>query len=117
MARAHDRAKSTSVSAAGPFFARTQANRVWLHLLGRGLVDPNDDFRATNPPSNPDLLDHLTAEFKANGFRLKPLVRRVLDPDGKVPYWNEHADGAHFPAMEVPDLLVDDIRGFFRAHG
>ena len=38
-------------------FARAQANRVWLHLTGRGLVDPNDDFRTSNPPSNPALLD------------------------------------------------------------
>jgi epoxide hydrolase len=40
----------------------------------------------------------------------------VLDPDLKVPYWNEHAEGAHFPAMEVPDVLVDDLRAFFRAY-
>jgi hypothetical protein len=61
-----------------PFFARAQVNRVWLHLMGRGLVDPNDDFRATNPPTNPDLLDWLARDFAANGFRLKPLVRRVM---------------------------------------
>jgi pimeloyl-ACP methyl ester carboxylesterase len=46
-------------------------------------------------------------------FGIEPLVRRVLDPEGKVPYWNEHAEGGHFPAMEVPDLLVDDLRAFF----
>ena len=34
-------------------FARMQVNRVWFHLLGRGLVDPVDDFRASNPPSHP----------------------------------------------------------------
>jgi len=61
-----------------PFFARAQANRVWLHLMGRGLVDPNDDFRATNPPSNPELLDWLAKDFAAGGFRLKPLVKRVM---------------------------------------
>ncbi|MFO0797677.1 MAG: DUF1549 and DUF1553 domain-containing protein [Gemmataceae bacterium] len=61
-----------------PFFARAQVNRVWLHLMGRGLVDPNDDFRATNPPSNPELLDWLAKDFAAGGFRLKPLVRRVM---------------------------------------
>ena len=43
-------------SPSNPFFARAQVNRIWLHLMGRGLVDPNDDFRATNPPSNPELL-------------------------------------------------------------
>src|SRR5205085_7989945 len=61
-----------------PFFARVQANRVWYHLMGRGLVDPNDDFRASNPPSNPPLLDHLAREFAAGGFRVKPLVRHVM---------------------------------------
>jgi hypothetical protein len=61
-----------------PFFARAQVNRVWLHLMGRGLVDPNDDFRATNPPSNPELLDYLARDFAANGFRLKPLVKRIM---------------------------------------
>ena len=61
-----------------PFFARTQANRIWLHLMGRGLVDPNDDFRATNPPANPELLDYLSQEFAAGGFRLKHLVRTIM---------------------------------------
>lgn len=60
------------------FFARAQANRIWLHLMGRGLVDPNDDFRATNPPSNPALLDWLTGEFRRSGFRLKPMVRTIM---------------------------------------
>ena len=40
-------------------FARVQANRIWFHLMGRGLVDPVDDFRASNPPSNEALLDFL----------------------------------------------------------
>jgi hypothetical protein len=61
-----------------PFFARAQVNRVWLHLMGRGLVDPNDDFRATNPPTNPELLDWLARDFAAGGFRLKPLVKRIM---------------------------------------
>jgi pimeloyl-ACP methyl ester carboxylesterase len=47
-------------------------------------------------------------------FGLEPLTRRILDPDERVPYWNEHAEGGHFPAMEVPDLLVEDLRAFFR---
>ncbi len=61
-----------------PFFARAQVNRVWLHLTGRGLVDPNDDFRATNPPTNPELLDWLAKDFAAGGFRLKRTVRAVM---------------------------------------
>src|SRR5262249_27334972 len=42
-----------------PFFARAVANRYWAHFFGRGIVDPLDDMRVTNPPSNPELLDAL----------------------------------------------------------
>jgi hypothetical protein len=48
-------------------------------------------------------------------FGIEPLVRRILDPDEQRPYWNEHAEGGHFPGLEVPELWVDDIRAFFRA--
>ncbi|HEV3436507.1 MAG TPA: DUF1549 and DUF1553 domain-containing protein [Gemmata sp.] len=61
-----------------PFFARAQVNRIWLNLMGRGLVDPNDDFRATNPPANPELLDYLAKDFAAGGFRLKRMVRTIM---------------------------------------
>jgi epoxide hydrolase len=46
-------------------------------------------------------------------FGEEPLVRRILDPEQTLPYWNEHPEGGHFPAMEVPDLLVGDLRAFF----
>src|SRR5262249_40285015 len=46
-----------------PFFARAAVNRTWYHLFGRGIVEPVDDFRSTNPPSNPALLDALAADF------------------------------------------------------
>jgi pimeloyl-ACP methyl ester carboxylesterase len=46
-------------------------------------------------------------------FGHEPLVRRILDPEQKLAYWNEHDRGGHFPAMEVPELLVGDIRSFF----
>jgi pimeloyl-ACP methyl ester carboxylesterase len=49
-------------------------------------------------------------------FGTEPLVRRILDPEEKLPYWNEHPVGGHFPAMEVPDLLVEDLRAFYRRH-
>jgi hypothetical protein len=62
-----------------PFFARAQVNRVWFHLFGRGLVEPNDDFRAANPPANPELLDALAADFVAHKFDLKHLVRLILN--------------------------------------
>src|SRR5262249_18496283 len=61
-----------------PFFARAQVNRVWHHLMGRGLVDPNDDFRASNPPVNGPLLDALAKDFVAHDFDLRHLVRTIM---------------------------------------
>lgn len=61
------------------FFAPSVANRVWFHLTGKGIVDPVDDFRDTNPPSNPQLLKALADHFARNGYRLKPLVRTILN--------------------------------------
>jgi hypothetical protein len=61
------------------YFAPSIVNRVWFHLLGKGIVDPVDDFRDTNPPSSPELLDALTKEFTKHGYRLKPLMRVILN--------------------------------------
>ncbi len=61
------------------YFAPSLVNRVWYHLLGRGIVEPVDDFRDTNPPSNPELLDALAKDFAKNGYRLKPLMRSILN--------------------------------------
>lgn len=62
-----------------PYFARSTVNRVWYHLFGRGIVEPVDDFRDTNPPSNPELLDHLAAEFVKSGYRIRPVLRLILN--------------------------------------
>jgi hypothetical protein len=64
---------------ANPYLARVQANRVWARLMGRGLVDPVDDFRPTNPPSHPALLDDLAHDFAHHGFDLRHLVRRITE--------------------------------------
>ena len=61
-----------------PFFARTQANRVWSYLLGRGIVEPNDDFRQSNPPANGPLLDALARELVDHRFDLKHLIRTIM---------------------------------------
>src|SRR5205814_1782437 len=66
-------------SPSNPFFARAQVNRVWYHLMGRGIVDPIDDFRATNPPSHPALLEALAADFVAHKFDLRYLIRLIMD--------------------------------------
>lgn len=60
-----------------PWFARAFVNRVWKELLGRGIIDPVDDVRVTNPPVNPELLDALTADFISHGFDLRHLVGTI----------------------------------------
>jgi WD40 repeat protein len=61
-----------------PFFARAAVNRVWATFFGRGLVEPVDDFRVSNPCVNDPLLDALAADFATHGYRLKHLVRTLL---------------------------------------
>jgi len=62
-----------------PWFAKNLVNRVWAHLLGRGIVEPVDDVRSTNPPSNPELLDALAKDFIAGGYDVHQLIRRITD--------------------------------------
>jgi Protein of unknown function (DUF1553)/Protein of unknown function (DUF1549)/Bacterial Ig-like domain (group 2) len=61
-----------------PFFARAVANRYWSHFFGRGIVDPIDDMRVTNPPTNPELLDALAKELVDSKFSLKHLVKVIV---------------------------------------
>jgi hypothetical protein len=61
-----------------PHFAKAIVNRVWSHFFGRGIVDPVDDFRASNPPSNGPLLDWLAQDFVAHKFDLKHLMRTIM---------------------------------------
>ncbi len=60
-----------------PYFARALVNRYWKHFLGRGLAEPEDDLRVTNPATNPELLDALARHFTAHGYDLKDLVRTI----------------------------------------
>jgi hypothetical protein len=62
-----------------PFFARNLVNRVWAHFLGMGIVDPVDDVRVSNPPSNPELLNALAQHYVDSGFNLKSLVREIVN--------------------------------------
>lgn len=66
------------VSEENPTFAKVAVNRVWAELFGVGIVDPVDDLRATNPPSNPKLLDALAAHFRGTKFNQKELLRTIL---------------------------------------
>ena len=62
-----------------PWFARLVANRLWKHYLGRGLVEPEDDLRTTNPATNEPLLNFLTGQVVANDFDLKAIMRLILN--------------------------------------
>ena len=59
-------------------FARNVVNRYWGYLMGRGIVEAIDDIRATNPPSNPELLDALARDFIADGYNLKQLITTIM---------------------------------------
>ena len=62
-----------------PFFARNLANLVWAHFFGQGIIEPVDDVRVSNPPSNPQLLDELAKNFTAYNYDFKKLVRDVCN--------------------------------------
>ena len=79
-------------------FARNIANRVWFQLMGKGVVDPVDDFRDSNPPSNPELLDELEKAFVAGGNRLRPLARLIVT---STVYRLDSSPAAKYPAMEA----------------
>jgi len=64
-------------SPTNPFFAKSISNRYWKHFFGRGLVEPEDDMRISNPPSNPELLDALARDLIDSGFDLKHLARSI----------------------------------------
>jgi hypothetical protein len=98
-----------------PFFARNVVNRFWGYLMGRGLVEPLDDLRATNPASNPELLDALAADFVAHKYDLKHLLRtifasRAYQLSSQVAAGNA-ADGAntHFARYTVKRLTAEQV--------
>jgi YD repeat-containing protein len=65
-------------SADNAFFSKSVVNRVWFHLMGKGIVDPVDDFRESNPSCNDELLDALAGDFAKNKFDMKHLVRTIM---------------------------------------
>lgn len=67
------------VSPENPWFAKNIANRVWAHFFGRGIIDPPDDVRVTNPPSHPELLESLGKDLAANGYDLRGLVAQICN--------------------------------------
>src|SRR5262249_51320535 len=96
-----------------PYFARAQVNRVWYHLLGRGIVDPIDDFRASNPPVNGPLLDALSKDFVAHHFDLRHLVRTIMNSRtyqlSAVPNATNREDETHFARGLVRPLQAEQL--------
>lgn len=99
------------------FFAKSVANRYVGYLLGRGLVEPVDDLRSTNPPNNVALMDALARDFANNGFNLKKLMRVILTSRlyqlDSQPNENNASDSrfySHFLVKRVPaEPLLDAI--------
>jgi hypothetical protein len=100
-------------SADNQAFVRSQANFVWYHLLGRGIVEPIDDFRVTNPPNNPALLDALANDFAANGFELRHLIRTIMTSRtyqlAAEPNETNRADEANFARATVRRLPAETL--------
>ena len=104
-------------SSRNPYFAKSYVNRVWSYLLGVGLIEPVDDIRAGNPPTNPELLDRLTDEFVKSGFDVRKLIKticksRTYQLDIGTNKWNKDDDinYSHALARRLPaEVLFDSI--------
>ncbi len=105
------------ISPKNPYFAKSLVNRYWSYFFGRGIIDPVDDIRAGNPPSNSALLEELTRKFIESDFDLKKLVRTITSSHSygrsfRTNEWNEddalnfsHADPRRLTAEQLYDAL------------
>jgi hypothetical protein len=100
-----------------PYFAKSYVNRLWSYLLGVGIIEPIDDIRAGNPPTNPQLLDKLTEEFIQSNFDVQQLIRTICESRTyqhaiATNQWNKDDDVnySHFYARRLPaEVLFDSI--------
>ncbi|WP_425619429.1 DUF1549 and DUF1553 domain-containing protein [Anatilimnocola sp. NA78] len=99
------------------YFAKSYANRLWGYLFGVGIIEPIDDIRAGNPPTNPELLDALTTDFVKSGFDVQHMLRticksRTYQLSVKTNKWNED-DGINYshalPRRLTAETLFDAI--------
>jgi hypothetical protein len=105
------------VDAKNPFFAKAVANRYWAHFFGRGIVDPLDDMRVTNPPSNPELLDALADDLVKNKYSLKALIKTICKSRtyGLSPVPNEfnrndkQSYSRYYPKRMSAEVLFDAV--------
>lgn len=100
------------------YFAKSYVNRLWGYLFGRGIIEPIDDIRAGNPPTNPELLDRLTSEFIKSGFNTQEILRticksRTYQHSIVANKWNQdddinfsHASARRLPAEVMYDALM-----------
>jgi hypothetical protein len=86
-----------------PLFAKSQVNRIWFNLMGRGIVDPVDDFRPTNPASHPALLDALARDFAEHHYDVRRVIRLVM------------ASKAYQVSGEPNDTNAEDESNYARA--
>jgi hypothetical protein len=107
------------------FFPRSLVNRYWKHFFSRGLVDPEDDMRETNPPTNPELLDALAEHFVKSGFNLKDLVQTICSSQvyqlsslpnqfNKV---DRHNFSRYFPKRLTAEVLFDSVNDMTKSEG
>src|SRR5262249_33879616 len=100
-----------------PYFAKAAVNRIWYHLFGRGIVDPVDDLRGTNPPCNAPLLEALADGFVRHGFDRKHLIPTILKSrpyqPRAAPTATNEADDIYFSHARVrllpAEALLDAI--------
>ncbi|MGH7202368.1 MAG: DUF1553 domain-containing protein, partial [Planctomycetaceae bacterium] len=96
-----------------PYFARSIVNRYWSYFFGIGIIEPVDDIRASNPPSNPELLDALEKDFIEHGFDLKRLVRTIVSSHSyqrsfRPNEWNED-DALNFSHAQPRRLTAEEL--------
>ncbi len=105
---------------ANPFFAKSLVNRYWKHFFKRGLIEPEDDIRDTNPPSNPELLDALAKHFVESGYDLKAVVRVLAQSSAyqlsAMPNQHNAVDTQNFsrfyPRRMPAEVLLDAVDQF-----
>jgi hypothetical protein len=100
-----------------PYFAKVIVNRIWADLMGRGIVDPVDDIRVSNPPTNGPLLNALADDFRRNGYDLKKLLRTIMSSRvyalSSLPSGRNAVDGRyysrHYRQRLRAEVLLDAV--------
>jgi hypothetical protein len=101
------------VAPANPFFAQAAVNRIWYHLMGRGIVEPVDDLRESNPPASAELLEALADDFRAHGFDVERTIRLILNSRvyqlSSVPNEFNDDDARYFSHARVRMLSAEQL--------